>query len=98
MSALAPFLGTLLLLQSSPSPAPARANAPAKAARQAPHAAPAHPASLSPPAKASAEKGKGPVILFLVDNSASLPPLDPDEQRVAALGRSSPFSRASPIG
>ncbi|HSB61664.1 MAG TPA: VWA domain-containing protein [Vicinamibacteria bacterium] len=27
----------------------------------------------------------GPVILFLVDNSASLPPLDPDEKRVAAL-------------
>jgi hypothetical protein len=26
-----------------------------------------------------------PVILFLVDNSASLPPLDPDEKRVAAL-------------
>jgi hypothetical protein len=29
--------------------------------------------------------GVGPVILFLVDNSASLPPLDPDEKRVAAL-------------
>ena len=29
--------------------------------------------------------GEGPVILFLVDNSASLPPLDPDEKRVAAL-------------
>jgi hypothetical protein len=28
---------------------------------------------------------EGPVILFLVDNSASLPPLDPDEQRVPAL-------------
>lgn len=33
----------------------------------------------STPAKA------GPVILFLVDNSASLPPLDPDEKRVDAL-------------
>ena len=29
--------------------------------------------------------GEGPVILFLVDNSASLPPLDPDEKRVVAL-------------
>jgi hypothetical protein len=29
--------------------------------------------------------GAGPVILFLVDNSASLPPLDPGEKRVAAL-------------
>jgi hypothetical protein len=28
---------------------------------------------------------EGPVIFFLVDNSASLPPLDPEEQRVAAL-------------
>ena len=28
---------------------------------------------------------EGPVIIFLVDNSASMPPLDPDEQRVAAL-------------
>jgi len=29
--------------------------------------------------------GEGPVILFLVDNSASLPPLDPTEKRVVAL-------------
>lgn len=29
--------------------------------------------------------GEGPVILFLVDNSASLPPLDPQAERVAAL-------------
>jgi len=29
--------------------------------------------------------GEGPVILFLVDNSASLPPLDPKSERVAAL-------------
>ena len=28
---------------------------------------------------------KGPVILFLIDNSASLPPLDPRERRVTAL-------------
>jgi hypothetical protein len=29
--------------------------------------------------------GEGPVILFLVDNSASLPPLDPNAERVQAL-------------
>jgi hypothetical protein len=34
---------------------------------------------------ASPEKAGQPIILFLVDNSASLPPLDPDEKRVAAL-------------
>jgi hypothetical protein len=31
--------------------------------------------------------GEGPVILFLVDNSASLPPLDPKSERTAALER-----------
>jgi hypothetical protein len=30
---------------------------------------------------------EGPVVIFIVDNSASLPPLDPDEKRVAALTR-----------
>jgi hypothetical protein len=39
-------------------------------------------ASPSPKGAAAAP---GPVILFLVDNSASLPPLDPEEKRVAAL-------------
>jgi hypothetical protein len=37
--------------------------------------------------------GEGPVILFLVDNSASLPPLDPDEKRVAALEKMFGFLR-----
>ena len=36
---------------------------------------------VSPPPPPS----EGPVILFLVDNSASLPPLDPNEKRVVAL-------------
>jgi hypothetical protein len=35
----------------------------------------------------------GPVILFLIDNSASLPPLDPDEKRVAALEKMFSFLR-----
>jgi hypothetical protein len=38
-------------------------------------------------------QGEGPVILFLVDNSASLPPLDPDEKRVAALEKMFSFLR-----
>jgi hypothetical protein len=45
-------------------------------------AGPAQPgqAAPSPP-----PPGEGPVILFLVDNSASLPPLDPHAERVVAL-------------
>jgi hypothetical protein len=31
--------------------------------------------------------GSGPVVIFLVDNSASLPPLDPQEKRMAALAK-----------
>src|SRR5258708_14579179 len=38
---------------------------------------------MTPPA--AAPTPAGPLILFLIDNSASLPPLDPDEKRVAAL-------------
>ena len=37
-----------------------------------------------------------PVILFLVDNSASLPPLDPDEQRVDALEKMFSFLEDQP--
>jgi hypothetical protein len=49
-------------------------------------AAPTRSPSPSPSAAASpAPAGDQPVILFLVDNSASLPPLDPEEKRVAAL-------------
>jgi hypothetical protein len=44
--------------------------------------------ALSPPPPA-----EGPVILFLVDNSASLPPLDPDEKRVTALEKMFAFLR-----
>ena len=45
-------------------------------------AGPAQPGRGAP---SSPPPGEGPVILFLVDNSASLPPLDPDAERVAAL-------------
>ena len=47
------------------------------------------PASAGPPSargRAAAQPAApGPVILFLIDNSASLPPLDPTERRVTAL-------------
>ena len=39
---------------------------------------------------------KGPVILFLVDNSASLPPLDPEEKRVSALEKMFTFLEGQP--
>lgn len=50
-------------------------------------AAPATPAvpSAAPASAAAPSSTHFSVILFLVDNSASLPPLDPEEKRVAAL-------------
>lgn len=42
------------------------------------------------PAQPAPTKG-GPVVLFLVDNSASLPPLDPEEKRVDALEKAFTF-------
>jgi hypothetical protein len=82
MTALAPLLGTLLLLQAPSSPGKAKAPA-------------AESPVPSPPADA-ADSGRGPVILFLVDNSASLPPLDPDEKRVAALEKMFTFLEGQP--
>jgi hypothetical protein len=51
----------------------------------------ASPSPTAPPAA-----GSGPVILFLVDNSASLPPLDPEEKRVAALEKMFTFLQGQP--
>ena len=45
----------------------------------------AGPATPGPGVPSPPPAGEGPVILFLVDNSASLPPLDPKSERVAAL-------------
>ena len=81
MIALAPFLGTLLLLAAPPSPVPSHEG---------------KPASSTPRPNASAAPGQGPVILFLVDNSASLPPLDPEEKRVAALEKIFTFLKGQP--
>jgi hypothetical protein len=51
--------------------------------------------SPSPAPSPSASPG-APVILFLIDNSASLPPLDPDEKRVAALEKMFTFLKGAP--
>jgi hypothetical protein len=52
--------------------------------------------SPSPGPSPSAVTPDGPVILFLIDNSASLPPLDPDEKRVAALEKMFTFLEGRP--
>ncbi len=49
------------------------------------------PAPAAPPAP-----DQGSTILFLVDNSASLPPLDPDEKRVEALEKMFSFLQGQP--
>ena len=66
----------------------AAAAPPARAARPTPSAS-AVPATPVPPTPVPG----APVILFLVDNSASLPPLDPEEKRVAALEKMFSFLR-----
>src|SRR5687767_10257742 len=50
----------------------------------------------TPATAPSAASDKGPVILFLIDNSASLPPLDPQEQRVSALEKMFTFLQGAP--
>jgi hypothetical protein len=50
--------------------------------------------SPAPPVEPA--QAKGPVILFLMDNSASLPPLDPEEKRVAALEKMFTFLEGQP--
>src|ERR1700730_2660236 len=67
----------------------------------------ARPASPSPvpssalpleasPTLPAARTTKGPTILFLIDNSASLPPLDPEEKRVEALEKMFTFLKGRP--
>jgi hypothetical protein len=58
-------------------------------------AAPTPLPALSPSPQATSA-AKGPVILFLIDNSASLPPLDPDEKRVVALEQMFTFLQGEP--
>src|SRR4030095_1440426 len=60
---------------------------PALARSRAPR--PPHAAPPKPPQRE-------PVILFLIDNSASLPPLDPQEKRVSALEKMFGFLQGQP--
>src|SRR5687768_6224357 len=63
-----------------------------------PPARPGSPAASPTPtaSAAAAASAEGPVILFLVDNSASLPPLDPQEKRVEALEKIFTFLKGQP--
>jgi hypothetical protein len=56
-----------------------------QAAPQTPPSATLSPEPSAPSPTATTNASDGSVILFLIDNSASLPPLDPQEKRVAAL-------------
>src|SRR2546425_3348669 len=56
----------------------------------------ASPGPVAAPSPAASPAAEGPVILFLVDNSASLPPLDPEEKRVAALEKMFTFLQGRP--
>jgi len=53
-------------------------------------------AAPEPPTPAVSPAGDEPVILFLIDNSASLPPLDPDEKRIEALEQMFSFLKGAP--
>jgi hypothetical protein len=59
---------------------------------------PSSPKAAPPTVAASPvpSAGSQPVILFLVDNSASLPPLDPEAKRVEALEKIFGFLRGQP--
>lgn len=61
-------------------------------------APPSSPPSVSVPSPAASPAGasEDAIILFLIDNSASLPPLDPEEQRVAALEKMFSFLQGKP--
>jgi hypothetical protein len=58
--------------------------------------APPRPSPLVAPSVAASPSAGEPVILFLIDNSASLPPLDPEEKRVAALEKMFSFLQGKP--
>src|SRR3954469_6162970 len=75
----------------------------ALAAAPSPHAArplgsAAPPSASAPPSPSPSPvtAPKGPTILFLIDNSASLPPLDPQEKRVEALEKMFAFLQGRP--
>lgn len=76
-----------LVLLASPAPA-----APSPRAARSPAASPGAEASPD----AAPTSAEGPTIVFLIDNSASLPPLDPLEKRVEALEKMFGFLQGRP--
>src|SRR5258708_29463642 len=78
--------------------APALAAPTPRAARPAsPSPAPSSGLNLAAwPPPPAARTTKGPTILFLIDNSASLPPLDREEKRVEALEKMFTFLKGRP--
>jgi hypothetical protein len=74
------------MLAAAPTPRAARSPSPPAAS---PSASPEAATPAAPPAT-------GPTIIFLIDNSASLPPLDPQEKRVEALEKMFTFLPGRP--
>ena len=64
--------------------------------RRSPSPAPSSRATTRAPSPAPSPDAAEPVIIFLIDNSASLPPLDPEEQRVTALEKMFGFLKGKP--
>src|SRR5260221_4031636 len=56
----------------------------------------AGPSPKAAPSPGPTPPAGGTLIFFLIDNSASLPPLDPDEKRVAALEKMFTFLQGQP--
>src|SRR6266446_6840259 len=56
----------------------------------------AGPSPKAAPSPGPTPPAGGTLIFFLIDNSASLPPLDPDEKRVAALEKMFKFLEGQP--
>jgi hypothetical protein len=72
------------------------ANVLLSAAAATPPAATAKPVTSSASSPTPVSTPMPPVILFLIDNSASLPPLDPEEKRVVALEKMFSFLQGQP--
>ncbi len=88
---------SLLSLAFLVAPALVAAPTPRAGRPASPSPAPSSVLSLeASPTSPAARTTKGPTILFLIDNSASLPPLDPEEKRVEALEKMFTFLKGRP--
>ncbi|HEU0107238.1 MAG TPA: vWA domain-containing protein [Vicinamibacteria bacterium] len=88
---------SLLSLAFLVAPALVAAPTPRAGRPASPFPAPSSVLSLeASPTSPAARTTKGPTILFLIDNSASLPPLDPEEKRVEALEKMFTFLKGRP--